>query len=165
MRLYTISDRYLSHLRQIDSKVPQAHGATYVVQKPYLGVVLTVDGHDFLAPLSSPKPWHDKIKSSELTIFKIHERTNENNKLGIIALKFMVPVLPTVIAELDIAGQAPDYAHLLNMQYEYIKTKWGKIQSRADKLYDHVVTDPKPYLQGSTCDFANLINHTKSYIP
>lgn len=165
MRLYTISDHYLTHLRQIDAKVPQAHGAGYLVQKPYIGVVLTIDGHDFLAPLSSPKAWHDNIKSSELTIFKMHERLNETNKLGIIALKFMVPIIPTVIAELDIAAQDPKYAHLLNMQYEYIKTKWGKIQLRAEKLYDHVVSDPKPYLQGVTCEFSKLTAHAQSYVP
>ena len=165
MRLYTISDHYLTHLRSIDAKVPQTYGASYVVQKPYVGVVLTIDQHDFLAPLSSPKPWHDNLKNSDLTIFKIHERLNEENKLGIIALKFMVPTLCSAIEELDISSQDPKYANLLNMQYEYIKTKSDIIKSRAEKLYNYVAIEPKKYLDGKTCDFSKLIEQAKSYSP
>lgn len=163
MKIFTIDDAYLSFLRQVDSKVPNSSGATYKKEKPYVGVVLNIQGTEFLAPMSSPKPWHSALKSSDLRYFKLHERGVETNQLGVIALQFMVPAFPRVIEELDFSVQDPQYQALLQMQYEYMKTKWGKIQQRAEKLYDHVVVNPKPYLQGSTCDFAGLIPHSATY--
>lgn len=163
MQIFTIDDAYLTFLRQVDPKVPNSLGTGYKKEKPYVGVVLTIGGVDFLAPMSSPKPWHSKFSNSDLRHFKLHERGVETNPLGVIALQFMVPTLPRVITELDFNAQDPQYHALLQMQYEYMKTKWGKIQQRADKLYDHVVVNPKPYLQGQTCDFAGLIQHSATY--
>lgn len=163
MKIFVIEEAYLSFLHSVDTKVPHIAGAGYKKAKPYLGVVLNVDGHDFLAPMSSPKPWHANIASSDLRYFKLHERGVETNELGVIAIQFMVPAFPRVITELDFSTQDPQYSALLQMQYEYIKTKWGKIQLRAEKLYDHVVVNPKPYLQGKTCDFTSLIACSATY--
>lgn len=164
MKFFTISDTYLDYLRTVDSKVPNSYGREYTVKKPYVGVVFEIKGHEFLAPLSSPKPQHDKIQSSDVTVFKIYDRQNKANKLGIIALKFMIPCVPGVASYLDFSLQSPDYRNLLQLQYEYIKTKSGKIQSRAEKLYESVVTNPKPYLKGVTCDFAKLIKHSEMFV-
>lgn len=163
MKIFTIDDAYLTFLRQVDSKVPNSSGTGYTKEKPYVGVVLNIEGTDFLAPMSSPKPWHSSWSNSDLRHFKLHERGVETNALGVIALQFMVPTLPSVITELNFSVQDPRYKALLQMQYEYMKTKWGKIQQRAEKLYDHVVVNPKPYLQGQTCDFAGLVLHSATY--
>ena len=161
MKFYIIEDAYLDHLRAVDSKVPNSVGVGYKQKKPYLGIVLNVEGTDFLAPLSSPKPSH---KSSDKTIFMLHDRSDPNVVLGIIALRYMVPAPARVITYLDFSTQDPAYEILLQKQYEYIKTKWGKIQARAEKLYNDVVVDPKPHLKGATCDFQKLILQSATYL-
>lgn len=163
MKFYTIDDGYLDHLRAVDPKVPNSLGPTYTKKKPYLGVILKVDGTDFLAPLSSPKPWHAQVATSDVTMFKLHDRSDASISLGIISLSFMLPAPPHVLSYLDFSTQDAQYATLLQAQYEYIKTKWGKIQIKAEKIYDQVVINPKPYLAGRTCDFAKLIAHSSTY--
>lgn len=159
MKIYRIDSAYLDHLRQVEPKVPNSAGENYTQPKPYVGVVLNVSGNDFLAPLSSPKPWHKNGPG----VFMLHARNDETDALGIIALKFMVPAPARVITEIDFSQQDTDYAVLLEKQYQYIKTKWGKIQLKAQKLYDDVVVAPKPHLQGATCDFQALIQQSLTY--
>lgn len=163
MKIYTIEDAYLEHLRLVDGKVPNSTGVGYTKAKPYLGVVLNVDGHDFLAPLSSPKTWHARVASSDLGMFKIHDRRDDTKYLGAIMLKFMVPAPQRVVTYLDFKSQTDDYRNLLQAQHEYIKTKWGKIQLRAEKLYDHVVLNPKPRWVDISCNFAELIMQSAKY--
>jgi protein AbiQ len=163
MKFYTIDDGYLDHLRAADPKVPNSLGPTYTKKKPYLGVLLNVDGNDFLAPLSSPKYWHAQVATSDVTMFKLYDRSDASISLGIISLSFMLPAPPHVLSYLDFSTQDPKYATLLQAQYEYIKTKWGKIQTKAEKIYNQVVINPKPYLAGKTCDFAKLITHSSTY--
>ena len=61
MKFFTISDAYQAHLRTVDRKVINSYGLGYSVKKPYVGVVFEINGYEFLAPLSSPKPQNDKF--------------------------------------------------------------------------------------------------------
>ena len=93
MKFYVVSEAYANYLRGFDNKVPQTENPQYQQKKLFIGIVLCVKGTDYLAPLSSYKEYHDRIPPSSATCFKLYEVGNPENKLGIINLKFTIPVL------------------------------------------------------------------------
>lgn len=163
MRFYTVSEDYLAFLQQHDASVPNSAGAGYKVKKPFVGVVLEIGTHKFIAPLTSYKESQDKIDNSNCTAFKLHERTNPDNKLGMIALRFMIPVLDSEIAELDVKNQDQKYQKMLHMQYEFIKTTDAEIKERAAKLYEHVVIKRTPFYVKISCKIPTLVDEYRNY--
>ena len=77
MKLYRVSDRYIAYLKTIDSRVPD----NYSGKRPYVGILLVVDGIQYLAPLTSYKPKQDRMKDKDVTLFKLYETGKEENKL------------------------------------------------------------------------------------
>jgi len=161
LRFYLVKTEYLDHLRSAEPKVYHSQGDNYLNAKPYIGVVLEISGHKFLAPLTSPKPKHDKIKN--LTLFKIHERSNPDNKLGAISLSSMIPVLESEITELDMGSLNPRYKRMLYKQFEFIKINSNEIEEQARRLY-HQVTDTKTgFYVDFCCNFTAMIDASKNY--
>lgn len=163
MRFYTVTDDYIAFLQKFDGKVPNNGGAGYKGQKIYIGVVLEIGTHKFLAPLTSYKPAQDRIQASSCSAFKLHQRTNPDNKLGMIALNYMVPVLDSEISELDVEAQEERYKRLLHLQYEFIKSSRQEITSRATKLYEHVVIKRSDFFVRISCDIPKLVDEYKNY--
>ncbi|MDT7517947.1 type III toxin-antitoxin system ToxN/AbiQ family toxin [Rhodoferax sp. TBRC 17660] len=163
MRFYTVTDEYVKFLQQFDSKVPNNGGVNYKGSKVYVGVLLEIGSHKFLAPLSSYKPQQDRIDSSAPTAFKLHERLNPANKLGMIALNYMIPVLDSEIAELDVDAQSDKYKRMLQKQYEFIKAHRAEIIERAAKLYEHVVVKRSQFFVRISCDIPKLVDEHKNF--
>lgn len=61
MRIYNMKDEYIAFLKQYDAKVPDNKNQ----QRPYVGVVLEIEGIKYYAPLSSPKIKHTKMKNAK----------------------------------------------------------------------------------------------------
>lgn len=59
MKLYNVTDAYVDYLRQFDSKVPDNKAE----KRPFVGIVFSINGYNFFAPLSSPKPKHRGMKN------------------------------------------------------------------------------------------------------
>jgi len=163
MRFYTVSDDYIAFLQRFDKKVPNNGGKNYKFKKVYVGVVLQIGTHKFLAPLTSYKPDQERIQSSSCTAFKIHERTNPDNKLGLISLNYMIPVPDSELVELDIEAQEEPYKKMLHRQYEFIKSKQEEVLGRAQKLYEHVVIKRSEFFVRVSCDIPKLVDEYKNY--
>ncbi|MEO3479893.1 type III toxin-antitoxin system ToxN/AbiQ family toxin [Phaeobacter sp. CAU 1743] len=164
LKFYTVSTAYLDHLHAVEPRVYYAQGTAYINAKPYVGIVLDVSGHKFLAPLTSYKPKHDRIKSSNVTVFKLHERGNPNNKLGMISLNNMIPVPDTEITLLDMASQSERYRRMLYKQYEFIKENAVEIKDRAAKLHYQVTALRTPFYVRLSCDFTILVDASRRYV-
>lgn len=164
MRFYTVTNTYIHFLKEFEKKVPNPSGGNYKNIKPYVGVVLNIDGHKFLAPLTSYKEeTHDKLPESAPTHFKLYEVGNPGNKLGLIALRYMIPVLDSEIKEVDLDTQVEPYKQMLQRQYAYIKANQAKIEALAGKLYQKVVIDKTPHYVNLSCDIPKLLNEYKNY--
>lgn len=98
LKIYYLDENYINYLRKFDSRVAYNKKMT----RPYIGVVYTLNGLNYFAPLSSPKPKHLKMSDKAIDIFKIR-----NGELGIININNMIPtpieciteVLPTITNE------------------------------------------------------------------
>jgi len=163
MKFYTVTDEYIAFLQQFDGRVPNNGAAGYKGKKVYIGILLEIGAYKFLAPLTSYKPAQDRIQSSSCSAFKLHERTNPENKLGLIALNYMIPVPDAELIELDISAQQEPYKQMLHRQYEFIKANREEIIGRASKLYHHVVVKRSKFFVNISCDIPKLVDEYKNY--
>lgn len=159
MKFYTVNDDYIAFLKAVDKNVPD----NYKEKRPYVGVVFEVSGVMYLAPLTSYKQKQDSIKSSLPTVLKIHERTDSTNKLGMVQINNMIPVLDRVINLLDIEAQRNAYKDLLYKQYEFLKQHKAELEGKAGKLYELVVNKNHAFYSRISCNFKALEAAAKEY--
>ncbi|MFJ5350412.1 type III toxin-antitoxin system ToxN/AbiQ family toxin [Pectobacterium parvum] len=159
MKLYRVSDRYISYLKGLDTKVPD----NYNGKRPYVGVLIFVDDVKYLAPLTSPKEKHERMKDNDVTLFKLYDAGEAGRGLGIINLNNMIPVIEEEITLLDLDAQSVDYKSLLQKQIEYIRKNKELIQLRAKKLRQLVINNRHTKAVAISCNFQLLEENYKSF--
>jgi protein AbiQ len=125
MKIYTISDNYVDYLKGFDFKAPDNKNS----KRPYVGVVFSVNGSNFFAPLSSPKLKHLTMKEG-LDLIKI-----ENGEYGVVNLNNMIPVPLCELSPIDFSKQSPDYSFILKQQGQFFRKNEEEIKEKAKKLY------------------------------
>ncbi|RRO22892.1 type III toxin-antitoxin system ToxN/AbiQ family toxin [Pectobacterium zantedeschiae] len=160
MKFYVIADSYINHLVACDQHVYKNKGT-----RPYFGVVLEVNGVEFLAPLTSYKEKQDKIPNSSPLIFKMYELGNEENKLGMVQINNMVPVLSSEVEILDLSVLDTKYQNLLNLQQQFLRKNQEELQKKASKLYKIVSKGFATGIINMCCDFQALETAMKTYVP
>ena len=133
MKFFYIDDTYITMLLQHDASVQQNHG-----KRPYIGVVLNINGIEYFAPLASPKP---KYYSGSIIYFKIFSHGTKAKLLGVIKLNCMIPVPKQYLKSVLIDTNTP-YGLLLASQHRYIKSKQDAIKKEAHTLH-HLVVEKK----------------------
>ena len=141
MELYSVTDGYINYLQQEHEHVYSNKDRTRINMRKYIGVVMTVDGHDYFIPLSSPKPRDyltaedgtQQIRKDNFTVFRI---VDGDKLYGTIQFSNMIPVPKGELLEYD-ANAEPDqqYKDLVRKELEYIRKNEGKIISRARAIY------------------------------
>lgn len=160
MKFYVINDDYIKHLKSADEKVRENKGA-----RPYVGVVFEVNGVEFLAPLTSYKTKHDNIRDNSPLIFKMYELGNDTNKLGMVQLNNMVPILDSEKVLLNLSILDAKYQNLMNMQQQYLRKHKDDLQKKAKKLYHIVAKGSAKGLIKNCCNFELLESAMESYSP
>ena len=61
MRFYNIKDEYINYLKKYDAKIADNKKG----KRPYVGVVLEIDGIKYYTPFTSPKEKHRKMKNTK----------------------------------------------------------------------------------------------------
>lgn len=159
MKFYTVSDAYITYLKRIEAKVPDNYGG----KRPYVGIILEIGGHQYLAPLTSHKPKHDQIKTSSSTVFKIHEKGDPTNKLGMLQLNNMIPVLASEVTVVDFSTQDPKYRAMMRKQLDFITSNQEDVKAKAEKLYELVMVTKNDWACKMSCDFLSLEASYKLY--
>ena len=158
LEFYNVSTEYCDYLRKYDSNVP------YIMDnkanRPFIGVVLNINGNSYFAPLTSPKPKHLKMKN-QVDFIKINE-----GKLGAINLNNMIPVNKDNIKKVDFSLiENSEYKNLLIDQLSWCNKSENKsvIISRASKLYNLLYTNYSENLKHRCCNFKELERLSKLY--
>jgi len=149
---YTVSDKYITFLKTIDNRVSDNKNR----KRPYVGVVLEINEHRYLAPLTS----QEKKFNSQTTI-KIYDK--DNYYCGAVLLNNMIPVLEYEIQRLVFKDQTPQYEELLKKQQLYLRKKREDIYQKADKLRTLVIEKKTSYICKICCDFQVLESHYRNY--
>jgi protein AbiQ len=131
MRFYNIKDDYITFLRSFDTKVAEnKHEA-----RPYVGVVLEINGIHYYAPFTSPKPKHQKMKNG-----KDFRKINQGI-YGAINFNNMIPVVTEALIEIDINNMEDEkYKNLLLNQLSYVRADKTQIEKVASELHTLLLT-------------------------
>ena len=96
--------------------------------RKFIGIVLSVGGMDYFAPLSSFKPKHRAMKPG-LDFLKVKD-------YAVINLNCMFPVPRSACSYVDFSKvRDPSYRALLLAEYRVIKSMQAKIRKNAATLY------------------------------
>ena len=80
MRIYIVKEDYINYLKKFDDNIRDNKNES----RPYIGILLEVNGMNYIAPLASPKEKHKSMKNN-IDFFKL-----ENGDLGVINLNNMI---------------------------------------------------------------------------
>lgn len=153
LKFYNIDDQYIEYLYQFDKKVPFNKNS----KRPYIGIILEINGITYFAPMFSPKQQHSKYKANAT-----HIRIGEN--LGMIKLNNMIPVNKENLKYINFNDiQDKKYKNLLIQQNNFIQSNADDIRQTAEKLYKFVTIDKKEFFIKLCCDFKLLEEKCKYY--
>lgn len=154
LRIYKISEQYITYLHKRDPKVQFNKGA----RRPYVGVVFAFGGYKYFVPMESPKPNHAKIKPGK-HIIKL-----DGGRYGMLGFNNMVPVHKDALIEFDInAEKDVKYRELLKRQALLCNRIKADILNHAQMTYFDVVNNKNKFLVGISCDFKKLEVACRAY--
>lgn len=158
---YEVSADYISFLMRYDSRVPRVdYSATGRHEKFLCGIVLSVGGYNYFAPVSS---------------FKTPQRTNmiinneDGRAISSIRFSFMIPIPSGVFAVKRIQDEPnQEYRRLLNWELNYCRKNAKTIYRVAKHVYNSVVENKDPLMVKNCCNFGLLetacVEYEKSMI-
>ncbi len=156
IKLYEISPAYIKYLIPHAPHLFQNKQAGQHNERKYIGVVLTVNGMDYFAPLSSFKEKHHRMQEG-LDFIKI-------KRYAVINLNNMFPVPDGEYSYVDISKQRdPKYKALLLAEYRYIKSIQERIRKNAKTVYQLKINGPASPLTKRCNDFSKLEALCKQY--
>ena len=166
MQLYSVSDEYISFLREKFPRVYSNKENARVHTRKYLGAVIEIDAHKYYIPLSSPKDKHDyimvdgkkTIRKDSLIVMRIVSGTGENKKLkGTLQIGTMIPVPDDAITLYDVNNESDQaYKDLVNEEIIYIRKHENKIIKNARVLYSKRKSGEENRVVQSCLDFIAL---------
>ena len=118
LKFFTVDEAYIQYLKGFDTNVSDNYSST----KPFIRILFNINGLDYIAPLTSAKPKHAKIKNSSPTAFKVFDGSTEGDLLTLVQLNNMIPVTKANITKLDVKSQDIKYQFLLLKEINYIRT-------------------------------------------
>lgn len=132
MRLYNVKTDYINFLKELDYRVPDNKGA----RRPFVGIIFSIHGHNYFAPLSSPKPKHRQLKNNK----DLHKLAGGN--YGVINFNNMIPIPDSELLAIDIETiEDEHYRNLLNAQLSFMKSIQETLKRKAENLYNLVSKD------------------------
>lgn len=128
IKLYEISASYVDYLLPAAPHLFHNKKPGQQNERKYIGIVLTVNGMDYFAPLSSFKEKHRRMVEG-LDFIKVKD-------YAVINLNNMFPVPAREYRYVDISQERnPQYKALLLAEYRCIKSIQERIKKNAATLY------------------------------
>lgn len=149
LRFYDVDEYYVQFLKTIDRQVPNIRYDSN--NKFVCGVVLTVNGIKYYAPISHKK---DK-QQTNLQIF------DNGIPIATIRFSFMFPAYDEVLVVKnfnDVAKRDSKYAALLQAEYVYCRSHIKDIKTKASAVYN-IGCNKNHRLNYACCDFRLLEEH------
>jgi protein AbiQ len=157
IRFYKVNIDYIKYLHTVDNRVQYnvAKPDAYSENRPYVGVVLAVNGKCYFAPLEHPRPEHQNLKNNP-HIFKI-----DGGKQGLVGLNNMLPVPPAQLVSFDI--NTLTNRKTLIAQFIYCQNHVTELTARAANVYQRR-QHPNAFEEKIYCDFEKLEAAADLYI-
>lgn len=131
---YTIDPIYCDFLRQYDCCIP--HIKADKSNRPFIGIIFSINGFQYYAPLTSPKAKHLHMKN-QIDFLKINKGI-----WGAINLNNMIPVPAECLTKVNMQISPADtkadiaYKNLLSNQLTWCNAHKSLILKQAEALYN-----------------------------
>ncbi len=157
IKIYEVDAKYINYLSQFAPHLFLNKQPGQQNERKYIGIVLSVNGMDYFAPLSSFKPKHNAMRDG-IDFIKI-------KNYAVINLNNMFPIAPNTYSYVDISAVKNEkYKELLRAEYRYIKSIQERIRKNALTLYKLWLKDGNKTALGKRCnDFTLLEDVCKKY--
>ena len=96
--LYTLDMKYVRDLHRADDRVLSVSPQIHKNNRPFVGVVIILDKHQYCIPLSHPKEKHYSMKN-DIDFSRI---IVENKLIGVLNFNSMIPVNDSVVSRLNL---------------------------------------------------------------
>ena len=150
---YDVDKEYIGYLKQFEQKIPNISYDKH--DKFVCGIVLTVNGFNYFAPVSS-------FNKSQKTNFLINDKIG--NDVASIRFSFMFPVPNELLKIKEFHKEEEKYRNLLQYEYKYCNKHIDEIYKKAQYVYKRVKIKDSFYSK-ICCNFELLeINRMPEYI-
>lgn len=153
--------KYCEYLRKFDERVPYNSGAKR--NRPFIGILFTVDGLEYFTPLSNPKEKHKKMRNT-IDFIKI-----KGGELGAINFNNMIPINKECYEEINLSVKAENikeyqYYHMLQMQLVWLNKNYHRVIKKAKNLYSKYKSKQLANnIYNRCCDFSLLEEKCQKY--
>ena len=158
--MYRIDEEYSKYIYTKDDNVVKAFNKKR--KRPFIGIILKINGLNYFAPLSSPKIKHQKMKNS-IDFLKIN-----NGRDGVINLNNMIPVPSGKYYEINIKEEIKKdkkYGLILKYQQIWCNNNKKQIRNYSNKLYKLIINNKSNIsLKNRCCDFKILEEKLNQFI-
>ena len=131
--------------------------------RPFIGILFTVNGCEYFAPLSSPKLKHMHMKNN-LDIVKI-----DGGRYGVVNFNNMIPVTPNNYELFDLNATPKNtyelkWQNLLKSQLLWLNKNIKNVKGKAINLYDKYKTGKLDVrIKSRCCNFILLEEKCREY--
>ncbi len=158
--LYYVDMKYNRDLANHDENVLSSSPQIGKEHRPYIGILLMINGRNYCVPITSAKPKH-KTMPKNFDYFKIFYK---EQLISVINFNNMIPVCQAVIKKIDIQTRKNDSPQeksrkaLLAKELDWCQNNSDEIEKNAQKTYDAVTSGKSRFkkLIERSCDFKKL---------
>ena len=121
-KLYTVNLKYIRNLHHIDNHVPSVSPQIGKQERPFLGIIVLVNGSRFCIPLSSNSSKKSKDFSTmreNITLRKILDKSGK--LLAVLNINNMIPVRDEYLTEIDLKIHSKDTPQIIQRKKLCIK--------------------------------------------
>jgi protein AbiQ len=160
--------KYVRNLAKVDDNVMSVSPQLNKSSRPFVGILVLVNGRKYCVPFSSPKPKF-KDKKNGIDFMKILDETQKKEQgvskiIGALNFNNMLPVTESVLSEINIKTKKDDTSRtknhklLLAKQLDWCRKNEAEILNKANKLYILVTEHPERnrHLVQRCCNFKKL---------
>lgn len=142
LKLYNVSLKYIRNLHNVDEHVPSISPQIGKQNRPFLGVVVMVNGAEYCIPLTSNSAKKNKNLNSmreNITFRKIRDK--DGTVLAALNLNNMIPIRDEYITEIDLKIHASDsesmrkWKRLCVKELNWCQSNRNEIESLANELH------------------------------
>lgn len=156
-KLYTVNKKYIRALHNIDDNVPSVSPQIGKQYRPFLGIIVLINGSKFCIPFTSNSDKKNKdfeVMRENITLRKISDKNGK--VLAALNLNNMIPIREEYLTEIDLKLYPTDTPHqrhwkkLCIKELNWCQTHQDEIERLANELY-RIYTSNEPFKKRKIC--------------
>ena len=147
-KLYNVNIKYIRNLHKVDDNVPSVSPQLGKQARPFLGIIVLVNGSKFCIPFTSNSGKKNKtfeLMRENITFRKICDK--DGKVLAALNLNNMIPVREEYVTEIDLRIYPSDshelrrWKKLCIKELDWCQSHQSEIERLANELYRIYVSD------------------------